>query len=48
MRDVLRAELKAEAATLRLESTTLRLELTTPLQRIENKLDHYAEVQVRN
>lgn len=38
MRDVLRAEFKAE-------SVTLRADLTAALTRIENKLDHYAETQ---
>ncbi len=55
MRDVLRAETKAESAVLRGEITTLRAEMNVgfaqvgaTLQRVENKLDHYAEVQAKH
>ncbi len=45
MRDVLRAELKAGRAETGLELRAATHEINLVLQRIENKLDHYAETQ---
>jgi hypothetical protein len=41
----LQGELKLDVATLRTELTCARGELKLDMLRIENKLDHYAEVQ---
>jgi hypothetical protein len=43
MRDVLRAELKAQAAEFGLALKTQSGENNTVLQRIENKIDHFAD-----
>jgi hypothetical protein len=48
MRDVLRAELKAGRAESTLELRKAVAPLHLALQRIENKLDHLAEVQARH
>ncbi len=43
MRDVLRAESKAQAAEMRAESRAQAAEMSAVWQRIENKLDHLAD-----
>lgn len=43
MRDVLRAELKADTGILKAEMLTLRTEMKMDLTRVENKVDHLAD-----
>jgi hypothetical protein len=45
MRDVLRAEIKAARAEAGVELRDVIAPINFTLQRIENKLDHYAETQ---